>query len=153
MVPEPNESMAPTRNINSVNGYLFRFLLNVVILTLGMYFVLATFKVVHGVHLGPAHIIRKRSLDNPLRILLYYDESVYRFVLITIIKSDLNKNFAHCRCSLWIWLETLQVLFQCDVQTHSTARDYVDSRMFYASCFITLLRFILFILTELVLFY
>ncbi|XP_037027187.1 leishmanolysin-like peptidase isoform X1 [Bradysia coprophila] len=35
-------------------------------------------EVIHGVHLGPAHIIRRRSITNPLRILLYYDESVYR---------------------------------------------------------------------------
>ncbi|XP_059490130.1 leishmanolysin-like peptidase [Neocloeon triangulifer] len=35
-------------------------------------------EVVRGVHLEEGHIIRKRSLDQPLRILLYYDESVYR---------------------------------------------------------------------------
>ncbi|XP_068085914.1 leishmanolysin-like peptidase [Anabrus simplex] len=35
-------------------------------------------EVIHDVHLGPAHLIRKRSIDQPLRIILYYDESVYR---------------------------------------------------------------------------
>lgn len=34
--------------------------------------------VIHGVHLESGHKIRKRSIDSPLRILLYYDESVYR---------------------------------------------------------------------------
>lgn len=34
---------------------------------------------IHGVHLGePEHIIKKRSIDQPLRILMFYDESVYR---------------------------------------------------------------------------
>jgi hypothetical protein len=37
-------------------------------------------QVIHDVHIEPAHIVRKRSIDQPLRILLYYDESVYRFV-------------------------------------------------------------------------
>ncbi|XP_062536228.1 leishmanolysin-like peptidase isoform X2 [Armigeres subalbatus] len=35
-------------------------------------------EVIHGVRLEPLHVIRKRSLDQPLRILLVYDESVYR---------------------------------------------------------------------------
>ncbi|KAK5639681.1 hypothetical protein RI129_012173 [Pyrocoelia pectoralis] len=35
-------------------------------------------EVVHGVHIEPAHIMKKRSLDQRLRILLWYDESVYR---------------------------------------------------------------------------
>ena len=36
-------------------------------------------QVIHGVHLGePEHIIKKRSIDQPLRILMFYDESVYR---------------------------------------------------------------------------
>nr|XP_029712436.1 leishmanolysin-like peptidase isoform X1 [Aedes albopictus] len=35
-------------------------------------------EVIHGVKLEPLHVIRKRSLDQPLRILLVYDESVYR---------------------------------------------------------------------------
>ncbi|XP_050546786.1 leishmanolysin-like peptidase [Daktulosphaira vitifoliae] len=35
-------------------------------------------EVIHGVHIEPVHIMRKRSVDQPLRILLYYDESVYR---------------------------------------------------------------------------
>jgi leishmanolysin-like peptidase len=34
--------------------------------------------VVHGVHIAPAHIIKKRSINQPLRILMVYDESVYR---------------------------------------------------------------------------
>lgn len=33
---------------------------------------------IHGVHIEPAHIIKKRSISQPLRILLSYDESVYR---------------------------------------------------------------------------
>lgn len=36
-------------------------------------------QVVRGVNLGePHHVIRKRAADQPLRILLYYDDSVYR---------------------------------------------------------------------------
>lgn len=41
-------------------------------------------QVVHGaqVHDEPQHIIRKRSIDHPIRILLYYDDSVYRYVFV-----------------------------------------------------------------------
>uniref|UniRef100_T1I4F7 Leishmanolysin-like peptidase n=1 Tax=Rhodnius prolixus TaxID=13249 RepID=T1I4F7_RHOPR len=35
-------------------------------------------EVIHGVHIEPAHILKKRSIDQPLRILLYYDDSVYK---------------------------------------------------------------------------
>ncbi|XP_055902649.1 leishmanolysin-like peptidase isoform X2 [Eupeodes corollae] len=35
-------------------------------------------EVIHGVHTEPVHVIRKRSISQPLRILLFYDESVYR---------------------------------------------------------------------------
>ncbi|XP_055699747.1 leishmanolysin-like peptidase isoform X1 [Phlebotomus papatasi] len=35
-------------------------------------------EVIHGAHIEPAHIIRKRSLDQPLRMTITYDESVYR---------------------------------------------------------------------------
>lgn len=35
-------------------------------------------EVIHDVHIEPAHIMRKREANQPLRILLYYDESVYR---------------------------------------------------------------------------
>ncbi|XP_065219578.1 leishmanolysin-like peptidase [Planococcus citri] len=34
--------------------------------------------VIHDVHIEPAHIMKKRSVNQSLRILLYYDESVYR---------------------------------------------------------------------------
>ncbi|PBC31857.1 Leishmanolysin peptidase [Apis cerana cerana] len=34
--------------------------------------------VIHGVHIEPAHEVRKRSISQPVRILLSYDESVYR---------------------------------------------------------------------------
>ncbi|XP_055381355.1 leishmanolysin-like peptidase [Condylostylus longicornis] len=34
--------------------------------------------VIHGVHTEPAHIIRKRSIEQPLRITLFYDNSVYK---------------------------------------------------------------------------
>lgn len=37
-----------------------------------------SFQVIHGVHIEPAHIIKKRSISQPLRILLSYDDSVYR---------------------------------------------------------------------------
>lgn len=36
------------------------------------------FQVLHDVHIEPAHIMKKRSVNQSLRILLYYDESVYR---------------------------------------------------------------------------
>ncbi|XP_059612345.1 leishmanolysin-like peptidase isoform X1 [Phlebotomus argentipes] len=35
-------------------------------------------EVIHGAHIEPAHKIRKRSLDQPLRMTITYDESVYR---------------------------------------------------------------------------
>ncbi|GJQ82822.1 hypothetical protein Trydic_g13524 [Trypoxylus dichotomus] len=35
-------------------------------------------EVVHGVYVEPKHVMKKRSIDQPLRILLWYDESVYR---------------------------------------------------------------------------
>ncbi|KAJ8706599.1 hypothetical protein PYW07_012677 [Mythimna separata] len=34
--------------------------------------------VVRGVHIEPAHIVKKRSIDQPLRISIFYDHSVYR---------------------------------------------------------------------------
>ncbi|KAK9497719.1 hypothetical protein O3M35_004387 [Rhynocoris fuscipes] len=34
-------------------------------------------QVIHGVHIEPHHIMKKRSIDQPLRIMLFYDESVY----------------------------------------------------------------------------
>ncbi|KAL2727784.1 leishmanolysin-like peptidase isoform X2 [Vespula maculifrons] len=34
--------------------------------------------VIHGVHIEPAHEVKKRSISQPLRILLSYDESVFR---------------------------------------------------------------------------
>lgn len=44
------------------------------------------FQVIRGVHLEDKHVIRKRSLDQPLRILLYYDESVFRWVTIICVE-------------------------------------------------------------------
>lgn len=35
-------------------------------------------QVIHGVHLEPAHIMRRRSLDQRLRVKIYYDVSVYK---------------------------------------------------------------------------
>ncbi|CAK9806829.1 Leishmanolysin-like peptidase [Anthophora quadrimaculata] len=35
-------------------------------------------EVIHGVHIEPAHEVKKRSINQPVRILLSYDESVYR---------------------------------------------------------------------------
>ncbi|KAF7400749.1 hypothetical protein HZH66_005933 [Vespula vulgaris] len=37
-----------------------------------------TLAVIHGVHIEPAHEVKKRSISQPLRILLSYDESVFR---------------------------------------------------------------------------
>ncbi|CAB0040935.1 unnamed protein product, partial [Trichogramma brassicae] len=39
--------------------------------------------VVHGVHVEPAHIVKKRSINQQLRILLHYDDSVYRLMNLT----------------------------------------------------------------------
>jgi hypothetical protein len=39
--------------------------------------------VIRDVHIEPPHVVKKRSIDQPLRILLYYDESVYRWVVFT----------------------------------------------------------------------
>lgn len=36
------------------------------------------YEVIHGTHIEPEHIMKKRSIDHPLRILLWYDLSVYR---------------------------------------------------------------------------
>ncbi|XP_032455411.1 leishmanolysin-like peptidase isoform X4 [Nasonia vitripennis] len=35
-------------------------------------------EVIHGVYIETAHIVKKRSINQPLRILLHYDDSVYR---------------------------------------------------------------------------
>ncbi|XP_053622576.1 leishmanolysin-like peptidase isoform X6 [Plodia interpunctella] len=35
-------------------------------------------QVIRGVHIEPAHIVKKRSIDQPLRISIVYDHSVYR---------------------------------------------------------------------------
>nr|XP_034194018.1 leishmanolysin-like peptidase [Osmia lignaria] len=35
-------------------------------------------EVIHGVHIEPVHEVKKRSINQPVRILLWYDESVYR---------------------------------------------------------------------------
>lgn len=43
-----------------------------------IFVVIYFFQVIHGVNIEPAHIIKKRSISQPLRILLSYDESVYR---------------------------------------------------------------------------
>ncbi|GBP23407.1 hypothetical protein EVAR_22266_1 [Eumeta japonica] len=34
--------------------------------------------VIRGVHIEPSHVVRKRSIDQPLRISVFYDHSVYR---------------------------------------------------------------------------
>jgi hypothetical protein len=44
-------------------------------------------KVVHGVHIEPEHEVKKRSISQPLRILLHYDDSVYRLVNIHLYNS------------------------------------------------------------------
>ncbi|XP_078581847.1 leishmanolysin-like peptidase [Branchiostoma floridae x Branchiostoma japonicum] len=46
-------------------------------------------EVVHGVHIEPAHIVKKRSLDQPLRIHLVYDSSIEQ---LSTEKKDLVKN-------------------------------------------------------------
>lgn len=51
------------------------------------------FQVVHT-HVEPHHVIRKRAADQSLRILLYYDESVYRWAIYYYYKQFfLNFNF------------------------------------------------------------
>ncbi|XP_012221592.2 leishmanolysin-like peptidase [Linepithema humile] len=35
-------------------------------------------EIIHGVHIEPAHEVKKRSISQPVRILLSYDESVFR---------------------------------------------------------------------------
>lgn len=35
-------------------------------------------EVIRGVHIEPAHLVKKRSIDQPLRISIFYDDSVYR---------------------------------------------------------------------------
>lgn len=59
---------------------------------------------IHGVYTEPEHIIRKRSINQPLRILLSYDESVYRldedkFELINV--SAVIKSFFYFLVSLF----------------------------------------------------
>ncbi|XP_020293701.1 leishmanolysin-like peptidase, partial [Pseudomyrmex gracilis] len=34
-------------------------------------------EIIHGVHIEPAHEVKKRSINQPVRILLSYDESVF----------------------------------------------------------------------------
>lgn len=35
-------------------------------------------QIVHGAFIEPHHVMKKRSIDQPLRIVLYYDESVHK---------------------------------------------------------------------------
>ncbi|XP_038220464.1 leishmanolysin-like peptidase isoform X3 [Zerene cesonia] len=35
-------------------------------------------QVIRGVHIEPAHLVKRRSIDQPLRISIFYDHSVYR---------------------------------------------------------------------------
>lgn len=38
-------------------------------------------EVIRGVHIEPPHLVKKRSIDQPLRISIFYDHSVYRLGL------------------------------------------------------------------------
>ena len=56
-------------------------------------------QVLPAIHLedpSEVHVIKKRSLDQQLRIKLYYDESVYRFVASLTMKI-----LKHHLCHLW----------------------------------------------------
>lgn len=53
------------------------------------------FQVIRDVHIEPVHIMKKRSIDHPLRILLYYDESVYRYVRKSSLFSYSKKLFSN----------------------------------------------------------
>ena len=35
-------------------------------------------QVIHGTHLEPQHVMKRRSLDQQLRVKIYYDTSVYK---------------------------------------------------------------------------
>lgn len=41
-------------------------------------------QVLHGVHLEPVHVMKRRSLDQQLRVKIYYDTSVYKWVTATL---------------------------------------------------------------------
>ncbi|EFN69331.1 hypothetical protein EAG_01071 [Camponotus floridanus] len=40
------------------------------------------YPVIHGVHIEPAHEVKKRSISQPVRILLSYDESVFSYTAL-----------------------------------------------------------------------
>ena len=39
---------------------------------------LRLFQVIHGVHIEPEHVMKRRSVDQQLRVKLSYDRSVFR---------------------------------------------------------------------------
>ncbi|KYM88875.1 hypothetical protein ALC53_02641, partial [Atta colombica] len=52
--------------------------------------------IIHDVHIEPAHEVKKRSISQPVRILLSYDESVFRRASTIAIR--LNKYGFYRRC-------------------------------------------------------
>lgn len=54
-------------------------------------------EVIHGTHIEPLHVMKKRAVNQPLRILLWYDQSVYRLdsVIFEIINNTILPEAVH----------------------------------------------------------
>ncbi|KOX80936.1 hypothetical protein WN51_00854 [Melipona quadrifasciata] len=66
-------------------------------------------KVIHGVHIEPAHEVKKRSISQPVRILLSYDESVYRLSYSSCLNLKLIKLvFSYIKWQLLLSIPSLQ---------------------------------------------
>ncbi|KYM98198.1 hypothetical protein ALC62_11103 [Cyphomyrmex costatus] len=54
------------------------------------------YPIIHDVHIEPAHEVKKRSISQPVRILLSYDESVFRCASVTAIHLNKYAFYRHC---------------------------------------------------------
>nr|XP_032528100.1 uncharacterized protein LOC116778266 [Danaus plexippus plexippus] len=77
--------------------------------------------VVRGVHIEPAHVVKKRSIDQPLRISIFYDHSVYRlepekFVVINVsmLATSLNNHLTY-KPTVTRLYTTRNLRFLCDI--------------------------------------
>lgn len=62
-------------NIMAIKGHYKRIAISLSVPFMTFVFWL---QIVHGAFIEPHHVMRKRSIDQPLRIILHYDESVHK---------------------------------------------------------------------------
>lgn len=82
-----------------------------------------TFQVIHGVHIESPHIMRKRSVNQPLRILLYYDESVYRYIYIHMDIFIRIQFYRACLLQLIIVTPHTIIIYSNSILNHRNKRE------------------------------